>query len=49
MCYSHKDRKLEEEARRAAHERQQRRRREERAKAESKERPAHRDHELVRA
>ncbi len=49
MCYSYRDRRLEEEARRAAHEQEQRRRREERAKAESKERPADRDRELVRA
>ncbi len=49
MCYSHRDRKLEEETRRAAHEQEQRRRREERAKAQSKERPANRDRELVRA
>ena len=49
MCYSHRDRKLEEEARRTAHEQEQLRRREERAKAESKERPADRDRELVRA
>jgi hypothetical protein len=49
MCYSHKDRRLEEEARRAAHEQEQRRRREERARAESKERPADKDRELVRA
>ena len=49
MCYSHKDRRLEEEARRAAHEQEQRRRREELAKAESRESPANRDRELVRA
>ena len=49
MCDSHRDGKLEEEARRAAHEQEQRRRREERAKAESKERPANRDRGLVRA
>jgi hypothetical protein len=49
MCYSHRDRKLEEEARRAAHEQEQRRRREELAKAESRESPASRNRELVRA
>ena len=49
MCYSHRDRKLEEEARKAAHEQEQRRRREELAKAESRESPANRDRELVRA
>ncbi len=49
MCYSHRDRKLEEEARRVAHEQEQRRRREERAKAESRESPADRDRKLVRA
>ena len=49
MCYSHRDRKLEEEARRAAHEQEQRRRCEELAKAESRESPANRDRELVRA
>ena len=49
MCYSHRDRKLEEEARRAAHEQEQRRRREELAKAKSRESHANRDRELVRA
>ncbi len=49
MCYSHRDRKLEEEARCMAHEQEQRRRREELAKKESRERPADRVRELVRA
>ena len=49
MCYSHRDRKLEEEARRAAHEQEQRRRREARAKAEFRESPPDRDRKLVRA
>jgi len=49
MCYSYRDRKLEEEARRAAHEQEQRKRREEWAKAESKGRSANRDRKLVRA
>ncbi len=49
MCYSYRDRRLEEEARRVAHEQELRRRREERAKQEKQERPADRDRELVRA
>ena len=49
MCYSHRDRRLEEEARRAAHEQEQRRRREEWAKAKPKERSLDRDRKLVRA
>jgi hypothetical protein len=49
VCYSYRDRKREEEVRRTANEQELRRRREERAKAESKERAADKDRELVRA
>ena len=49
MCYSYRDRKLEEEARNAARENEERRRREERLKREQKERAEEKDRELVRA
>lgn len=49
MCYSYRDRKMEEEARRAAWEREQRERREARAKKAEKDRAADKDRELVRA
>jgi hypothetical protein len=47
VCYSYRDRKMEEEARRLA--REERRRREERAKKAEKERPSEKERELVRA
>ncbi len=49
MCYSHRDRKLEEEARTMAREREERRRREEQAKQSARERDAKKDRELVKA
>ena len=49
VCYSHRDRKLEEEARAMARERDERRRREEREKQSAKERAEKRDRKLVRA
>ncbi len=49
MCYSHRDRKLEEEARAMARERDERRRREERVKQSARERDSKRDRELVKA
>ncbi|MDP9408933.1 MAG: hypothetical protein M3P70_00250 [Actinomycetota bacterium] len=49
VCYSHRDRKLEEEARAMARERDERRRREERVKQSARERDAKRDRELVKA
>ncbi len=49
MCYSHRDRKLEEEARAMAREQDERRRREERVKQSARERDSKRDRELVKA
>ena len=47
MCYSYRDRKMEEEARKMA--REERRRREERARKAEKERASEKERELVRA
>ena len=44
MCYSYKDRRMEEEARRKLWEKEERKRRE-----QKQERPAKKDRELVRA
>jgi len=49
VCYSYKDRQMEEEARRKAWEQEQRRRREEWAKKDEKERAANEDRGLVKA
>ena len=49
MCYSYKDRQMEEEARRKAWEQEQRRHREEWEKRAEKERAADEEHELVKA
>jgi len=49
VCYSYRDRKREEEARRAAYEAELRKRREERAREQSRERAADKERELVRA
>ncbi len=49
MCYSYKDREMEEEARRKAWEQEQHRRREEWAKRDEKEHAASENHELVKA
>ena len=48
VCYSYRDRKMEEEARRKAFEEEERRRREERVKKVEKERVSEKDRELVR-
>jgi hypothetical protein len=49
MCYSYRDRQVDEEIRRTMQEREDRRRREEQAKKDEKERAADKDRELVRA
>ena len=49
MCYSYKDRQMEEEVRRKAWEQEQRRRREEWAKMDEKERAEDEERELVKA
>ena len=47
MCYSYRDRQMEEEARRKLWEKEERKRREQ--QKPNKERPAEKDRELVRA
>ena len=49
MCYSYRDRQVDEEIRRTMREREDRRRREEQAKKDDKQRAAEKDRELVRA
>ena len=49
MCYSYRDRKIEEEARRMAREEEDRKRREERANKDVKGSAPEKERELVRA